>query len=77
MSVSLEDLKREAARLSKSERAELALALIESLDASADEGDVEEAWRLEIERRAGEVERSEVELIPGDEVFAEVRRRFG
>jgi putative addiction module component len=56
--------------------AELALSLIESLDGPADP-DVEEAWRLKIERRIGQIERGEVELIPGDEVFARLRRRLG
>lgn len=76
MSTTLAELKQEAAKLSEAERAELALSIIESLDAAADSG-VEEAWRLEIERRAGEVERGQVELIPGDRVFKQLRRRLG
>jgi putative addiction module component (TIGR02574 family) len=77
VSVSLDDLKRDAAQLSETERAELALSLIQSLEAWADDSEVEEAWRLEIERRVDEVERGKVELIPGDEVFAELRQRLG
>jgi probable addiction module antidote protein len=38
--------------------------------------DVAEAWRVEIERRDGQIERGEVELVPGDEVIARLRRRF-
>ena len=76
VSISLDDLKRDAAQLSEIERAELALSLIESLEAWVDDGDVEEAWRLEIERRVDEVERGERELIPGDDVFAELRQRL-
>jgi putative addiction module component (TIGR02574 family) len=76
MSNTLTELKEKASQLSEAERAELALALIESLDGPADPG-VEEAWRLEIERRVGEVERGEVQLIPGDEVFVRLRRRLG
>ena len=38
--------------------------------------DVEEAWRIETERRDGQIERGEVELIPGDEAIANLRRRF-
>jgi putative addiction module component (TIGR02574 family) len=50
---------------------------IESLDGPAeDPAVVEEAWRVEIERRVGEIDRGEVKSIPGDEVFAEVRRRL-
>ncbi|MGE0876682.1 MAG: addiction module protein [Burkholderiales bacterium] len=76
MSDTLAELITKAAQLSDSERAELALSLIESLDGPADAG-VEEAWRVEIERRIGEIDRGEVTLIPGDEVFARLRRRFG
>jgi putative addiction module component (TIGR02574 family) len=76
MSNVLADLKEKASRLSETERAELALSLIESLDGPADP-DVEEAWRVEIERRIAQIERGEVQLIPGDEVFARLRRRLG
>lgn len=48
----------------------------ESLDSCADP-DVEKAWHVEIERRVGQIERKEVQLIPGDEVFARLRRRSG
>ena len=78
MSNTLTELKAKASQLSEAERAELALSLIESLDGPADpDPDVEEAWRLEIERRVGQIERGEVQLIPGDEVFARLRRRLG
>jgi putative addiction module component (TIGR02574 family) len=76
MSDTLAELKEKASQLPDAERAELALALIESLDGPADPG-VEEAWRIEIERRIGQIKRGEVQLIPGDEVFAKLRRRLG
>ena len=76
MADTLFELKQKAAQLSAAERAELALALIESLDGPGDP-DVEEAWRLEIERRIGQIDRGEVQLVPGDEVFARLRRRLG
>lgn len=77
MPTMLAELKEKAAQLSEPERADLALALIESLDGPAeDPAVVEDAWRLEIERRVGEIDRGEVKPIPGDEVFAEVRRRL-
>jgi putative addiction module component (TIGR02574 family) len=72
----LAELKERAAQLPEAERAELALVLIESLDGPAD-ADVEEAWRVEIERRAAQVERGEVEPIPGDEAVERLRRRLG
>ena len=77
MSLGLDDLKRVAAKLSDAERAELALFLIESLEAPADDGDVERAWQVEVERRAAELTRGEVEPVPGDAVFARLRRQLG
>ena len=76
MSNALIELKEKASQLSEAERAEFALALLESLDGPPDRG-VEEAWLLEVERRVGEIERGEVQLIPGDELFARLRRRLG
>lgn len=76
MTNTLFDLKQKAAQLPDTERAELALSLIESLDGPGDP-DVEEAWRLEIERRIGQIDSGEVKLVPGDEVFARLRRRLG
>lgn len=76
MPSALADLKRKAAQLNENERAELALALIESLDGEADVG-VEEAWQIEVERRVAQIERGGVKLTPGDEVFARVRRKLG
>jgi len=72
----LAEIKEKASQLSESEKAELALSLIESLDGPAD-SNVEEEWRLEIERRAAQVERGEVQLVRGEEVFARLRRRLG
>ena len=54
----------EAAQLAECERAELALALIETLDGDADSG-VNEAWQAKIDRRIAEIDRGEVRLIPG------------
>jgi putative addiction module component (TIGR02574 family) len=75
MSAAFEDIKEKAAKLSELERAELALALIESLDGPPD-ADVEEAWRIEVERRLTQIERGEVQLIPGDEVLERLRHRL-
>jgi putative addiction module component (TIGR02574 family) len=76
MSTVLAELKHKAAQLCESERAELALAPIESLDGKVDT-EVDEAWRVDIERRISEIDRGEVQLIPGDEVFARLRRKLG
>jgi len=76
MSTVLDELKQKATQLSESERAELALSLIESLDGEADAG-IDEAWQAEIDRRVAEIDRGDVQLIPGDEVFARLRRKLG
>ncbi len=76
MTDTLTELKAKASKLPETERAALALSLIESLDGPAD-ADVDEAWRLEIERRVGQIERGEVKLILGDEVFSRLRHRLG
>jgi len=76
MSTVLDELKQKATQLSESERAELALSLIESLDGEADTG-IDEAWQAEIDRRVAEIDRGDVQLIPGDEVFARLRRKLG
>jgi putative addiction module component (TIGR02574 family) len=77
VSIRLDELKQEAAKLSDAERAELALALIDSLEAPDGAAEVERAWQLEIERRASEIERGQVQPVPGDAVFAGLRRELG
>ncbi len=77
MSIPLDELKQEAALLSDAERADLALSLIESLEAGAGEDGIDQAWLLEIQRRADQIDRGEVQSIPGDEVFARLRAQFG
>ena len=77
MSSTLDELKEQAAKLSDAERAELALSLIESLEAPANDGEIEAAWLAEAERRAGELRRGLVQPVPGDVVFERLRRQFG
>jgi putative addiction module component (TIGR02574 family) len=48
--------------------------LLESI--SPKRREVDEAWKEEVERRIDEVENGEVELIPGEEVFARMRERY-
>jgi putative addiction module component (TIGR02574 family) len=42
-----------------------------------DEGAVAESWKEETRRRIGEIERGEVQGIPGEEVSARIRRLVG
>ena len=73
MSHTLAEIEQQARDLAARERARLALALIQSLEPS-DEGDVEEAWRVEAEARWASIERGTAETIAAPEVFAEIRR---
>jgi putative addiction module component (TIGR02574 family) len=70
------EIQKELSELPADERAKLALALVESLEPE-EEGDIAEAWRIEAERRYEQYLRGEVQAIPGEEVFANVRRRLG
>ena len=66
MSPKAEKILEEALELPDSARADLAAALLESLDQDVDE-DVEAAWSEEIARRIQEVESGAVKPIPWEE----------
>ena len=38
--------------------------------------EIDRLWAEEAERRVSEVDRGEVELVPGEEVFAKIRRKY-
>jgi len=71
----LAELQQKATELSPEDRSRFALFLIQSLEVT-DEGEVEEAWRIEAERRLSEIESGKARLVPGDEVFANIRRQL-
>jgi putative addiction module component (TIGR02574 family) len=76
MSLPLERLEAEALELPARERAQLAHRLIASLDEATDDpAEVERAWEEEIRRRLAELEAGTAELIPAEQVFAELRTR--
>jgi putative addiction module component (TIGR02574 family) len=74
MARDVQDLFRQASELSEGDRAELAGLLIESLEGEPDAG-VEAAWAEEVERRVRQVDAGEVELIPWEQVRAELFAR--
>ena len=74
MARSARELFDEAMRLEPQERATLMRLLIEAMDADTEEG-VEDAWRVEIERRVAELDSGSVETIPWEEVRARLYRR--
>jgi putative addiction module component (TIGR02574 family) len=74
MSTHVTELFAKASILSDEERATLAGLLIESLESEVD-SDVEEAWRVEIERRVAELDSGTAETVPWEVVKAELFRR--
>jgi len=74
MARSAQELFEEAMTLDAQERATLMRLLIESLDAESDEG-VEDAWRVEVERRMAELDSGAVETVPWEELRARLYRR--
>lgn len=71
VSAATKDVLEAALRLGPEARAEVAQELLESLEDSS-YGKLSPAWEAEIERRIREIETGAVELIPAEEVFAEV-----
>ncbi len=74
MSTHLVQLFEKASLLSEKDRATLAGLLIESLESEAVDPDVEEAWRVEIERRLAELDSGTVQTVPWEEVRAKLLR---
>ena len=70
MSRQLEVLEAEALNLSAEERARLADRLLASL---TQDGEIEEAWAAEVERRIAEIESGRAEAVPAAEAIARAR----
>lgn len=70
MSSQVEIVEAEAMKLSAEERARLAERLIASLSG---DGEIEEAWAAEVERRIGEIEADRSPLVPAAEAIARAR----
>lgn len=73
MAFSLKDLEKMARTLAAEERAQLAEALLESLQASP-LSDIETLWNREIEARVAAYDRGETQTYAAEDVFAEARR---
>jgi putative addiction module component (TIGR02574 family) len=58
---------------------EVKALLVEKLLASMypNQKEIDDLWKIEAQRRVEEVRSGVVTPIPGDEVFEEVRKRFG
>ena len=71
-----EELYKEALTLSAEERKELTRLLVIQADSEWASPEIEQAWMEEIERRQKAVAEGEMELIPADEVYRDVRERL-
>ncbi len=72
----LSKLRSEALMLPEAERADLAHALVKSLDAP-DDADAANAWDREIQRRLAEIDSGTAKLVDRDEFRRRMQARLG
>ncbi|GAB4061970.1 addiction module protein [Uliginosibacterium sediminicola] len=77
MSLPVQTLLAEAQHLPRHELDELISGLLARRDADDTPEAVAAAWDEEIARRLTEIDRGEVEWIPGEQVFAEINGLLG
>ena len=65
----------EALSLPANDRLGLVDKLLRSLNLPT-QGEIDSLWAKEAERRLGEIDRGEVELIPGEKVFEKIRQKY-
>ena len=70
MSTTVEDVEAQALKLSAEDRAELIERLITTV---VPHPPLHPAWEAEIARRIDDLDAGRTKLIPGDQVFAEIR----
>ncbi len=73
--MTVQQIVAEARQLPPEELAEVLELLLGEVGESDPE--VDEAWKVEVRRRVAEIESGRVELIPGEQVMAEVRKIVG
>jgi putative addiction module component (TIGR02574 family) len=80
MPATIEQVTHEALTLSETERAYLASTLLRSLepeDLDQEEQGVDEAWEAEIIRRVEEIRLGTAQGRPAEDVFRDLRARYG
>ena len=75
MGNAIDKLLKEALLLPADERASLVEKLLQSLNLPT-EAEVDRLWVEEAERRVSQIEAGEVEVIPGEQVFAKIRAKY-
>jgi putative addiction module component (TIGR02574 family) len=71
MATAAKEIVEAALKLDPKVRAEIAEEILDSLENSS-YGELSPAWEKELDLRAREIEEGRVELIPAEEVFAEI-----
>jgi putative addiction module component (TIGR02574 family) len=71
MSAAAKEIVEAALKLDPEARAEVAQEIIESLE-NSNYGELSPAWEEELDRRVRDIEEGRVQLIPGEQVFAEI-----
>ena len=72
--ISKDELISEAISLPIEIRLQVVEKILESLNPS--HKDIDELWAIEAERRVAEIEKGEVETVPGEEVFRKLHDRL-
>ena len=75
MSTATEKVVEKALELPADERIGLVDRILASLNLPT-RPDIDKMWSEEAERRVAEIDRGEVDLIPGEDVFANIRRKY-
>lgn len=72
--ISKDELISEAISLPIEVRLQVVEKILESLNPS--HKDIDELWSIEAERRVAEIEKGEVQTVPGDKVFRKLHDRL-
>lgn len=75
MVITMEKVMDEALSLPADVRIGLVEKILESLNLPT-RPEIDQLWAEEAERRAGEIDSGKVELLPGEEVFAKIRKKY-
>ncbi|MFZ4440718.1 MAG: addiction module protein [Syntrophales bacterium] len=75
MTVVAEKVFNDALSLPSDARMSLVEKLLTSLNLPT-HAEIDRLWAEEAERRVAQIDRGEVDLIPGDEVFAKIRQKY-
>jgi putative addiction module component (TIGR02574 family) len=75
MAIAVEKVVDEALLLPADVRVSLVEKIIESLNLPT-RPDIDKMWAQEAEQRIKQIDKGEVKLIPGEEVFAKIRKKY-